>query len=104
MRLFLLPFFLLVSLLGGVGICLAQEADTEVQIAVASDELVIYEAGNMPIIILAPHDGVAKPEGLPLRKNGIRDVNSAKLARQIVAELNATSICMAIWSRAPSFT
>ncbi|MBT3292189.1 MAG: hypothetical protein HN380_32975, partial [Victivallales bacterium] len=41
-----------------------------------TDELVIYECGNMPVIVLAPHDGKRKPEGMPLRKRGIRDVST----------------------------
>ncbi len=65
----------------------AQEVGSE-RVQVFQDDLVLYEPGNMPVILLAPHDGVVKPDGVPLRKNGIRDVNSSKLARQILAELS----------------
>jgi hypothetical protein len=55
-----------------------------------TDELVIYERGNMPVIVLAPHDGKRKPEGMPLRKRGIRDVSTSKLARLLCSELAYT--------------
>ncbi|MBT3288993.1 MAG: hypothetical protein HN380_16710 [Victivallales bacterium] len=55
-----------------------------------TDELVIYERGNMPVIVLAPHDGRRKPEGMPLRKRGIRDVSTSKLARRLCSELAYT--------------
>ena len=55
-----------------------------------TDELVVYERGNMPLIILAPHDGIRKPEGMPLRKRGTRDVSTSKLARLLCSELAYT--------------
>jgi len=55
-----------------------------------TDDLVLYERGNMPVIVLAPHDGTVKPEGMPLRKLSTRDVLTAKLARLLCAELAYT--------------
>ena len=54
------------------------------------DQLVVYERGNMPVIILVPHDGTAKPEGMPLRKRGTRDLFTSELAHSLCSELAYT--------------
>ncbi len=49
---------------------------------------IIYEPGNMPVILLAPHDGTLIPDGSPLRPtNAGRDVNTSKLARELAEAL-----------------
>ncbi len=54
-------------------------------------EFVSYAQGNLPVILLAPHGGNVKPEGMPVmpRQTG-RDVGTAELAKAISDRLMFT--------------
>ena len=55
------------------------------------DELVIYERGNLPIILLAPHGGTVEPTDLPAIPNASkRDMATDKLVRALADELAYT--------------
>lgn len=49
-----------------------------------------YVAGNLPIILSAPHGGRERPDEIPDRKEGTfsYDINTQELARAIAQELN----------------
>ncbi len=50
-----------------------------------------YDAGNLPIVLSAPHGGLVEPEDIPDRAaaTGARDINTIQLARAIDAALFA---------------
>lgn len=55
-----------------------------------TDRYVEYVAGDLPIVLTAPHGGRLQPETLPRRTQGVvtMDTNTQELARALVAELN----------------
>lgn len=61
----------------------AMPASAQVQ-AYDPESLVEAEAGSMPVILAAPHDGTEAVPGVPPRDDGttVRDVNSSVLARR----------------------
>jgi N-formylglutamate amidohydrolase len=87
--------FVLLLVVAAATDCRAQEAETQQpspdQTAAPEsnpDGFVIYERGNMPVILLAPHGGTVRPEGMPvLTKYTGRDVNTDLMARAIAAAL-----------------
>lgn len=57
----------------------------------AVDELVVYEPGNLPVILLAPHGGTVRPEGMPTIPDlPGADVATDELAREVALALTYT--------------
>ena len=56
-----------------------------------ADRYVESVAGNLPIVLTAPHGGALKPDSIANRKEGVlgADLNSLELARALAAELFA---------------
>lgn len=56
-----------------------------------ADRYVESVAGNLPIVLTAPHGGALKPDSITNRKEGVlgADLNSLELARALAAELFA---------------
>lgn len=57
------------------------------------DRYVEYVAGDLPIVLTSPHGGRMRPDAIPNRKEGVKDMdlNTQELARAIVEELHARS-------------
>ena len=58
-----------------------------------ADRYVESVAGNLPMVLTAPHGGALKPDSIANRKEGVlgADLNSLELARALAAELFARS-------------
>ncbi len=54
-----------------------------------SDGFVDFSAGDMPLVLSAPHGGTSKPAGVPDRTKGtlVRDTNTRELALELAAEI-----------------
>ena len=55
-----------------------------------ADRYVESVAGNLPIVLTAPHGGALKPDSIANRKEGVlgADLNSLELARALTGPLN----------------
>ena len=57
--------------------------------SVSGDNFVDVTVGNIPLVISAPHGGLAKPQGVVDRTSGtlVRDTNTRELALELAAEI-----------------
>ena len=87
-----LPSLLFTLALSGLGSLGAPAADAPAGSPVfGRHDFIEYTAGDLPIVISAPHGGREKPDEIPSRTTGVLDIdtNTQELARAVEAELRA---------------